>query len=590
MFLPASARPRGRRSTWRPPTVLAAFLLVTVATAGCDQPAKYALRPSANSATTSSGEPSVPSTPVATGDGPGSTAAPSVAPSAPAVDGTAAPEPSAAPSASATDGAARPESSAAPPTTIAGSTTLAEPPAYDPDGVRPQRPDPPSDPEPSAAPSATPVPRSAAPEPSAEPSATRAPGTAAPAEPSATRVAGSAARAEPSATRVPGSAAPAEPSAAASGSASAARDAGRPGRSATAKPDTDGRTAPDPGTSGRTTKPGTDGDTAAKPGTGGRTLFVATTGNDGASGAENAPFATLQHAADLTVPGDTVVILAGRYDGQSVTVRRSGTPEKPITYAGRGEVVIAPSDTVFNGVKIEANHIRWRDVTVVGRAREITLREALAQQNSRNSPRTSMNCVFVSPPPGRPDLHPTDIVLSGVAARDCPGSGIASMRAGGDITIEDCTVTGSARFSPFGTSAVSHLLPVGGGELVVRRCRITGNRQEVAAPELGVLAEGHGIIMDRLTDSGFRGTVQIVDNVIEGNGGFAVNIFRSGGCRVVGNRTRGNSTNLPFKAEIVFNRAVDGRAAGNVMRPSPGVAALSVIRSTGVVQENNRVT
>ena len=323
---------------------------------------------------------------------------------------------------------------------------------------------------------------------------------------------------------------------------------------------------------------------------GGRSLFVATTGNDSASGDENAPFATLQHAADLANPGDTVVIRGGRYDGQSVIIRRGGAPGKPITYVGEGEVVIAPTDKVFNGVKIEANHIRLRNVTVVGKAREVTLREALAQQNNRNSPRTSMNCMFISPPPGKPNLHPTDIVLSRVAAHDCQGSGIASSRAGGDITIEDCTVTGSARFSPFGTSAISHLLTVGRGTLVVQRCHIEGNLQEVAAPQLGVLAEGHGVIMDRLSDSNFQGTVRIIGNDISGNGGFAVNIFRSGNCEVVDNKTQGNSTNLPFKAEIVFNRAARGRATGNDMKPTPGVQALSVIRSNGITQENNRVT
>jgi hypothetical protein len=46
------------------------------------------------------------------------------------------------------------------------------------------------------------------------------------------------------------------------------------------------------------------------------------------------PFKTIQHAADLVKPGDTVVVQDGVYSGDSrnlVTLNRSGTAEAPIT-------------------------------------------------------------------------------------------------------------------------------------------------------------------------------------------------------------------------------------------------------------------
>ena len=59
--------------------------------------------------------------------------------------------------------------------------------------------------------------------------------------------------------------------------------------------------------------------------------FVATNGSNANPGTINAPFLTIQHAADVTGPGDTVEIRGGVYR-ETVTVRHSGTASKPITF------------------------------------------------------------------------------------------------------------------------------------------------------------------------------------------------------------------------------------------------------------------
>lgn len=61
------------------------------------------------------------------------------------------------------------------------------------------------------------------------------------------------------------------------------------------------------------------------------TLFVdAKAGNDGASGAEGAPFKTIQKAVGLAEAGDTVMVQPGVYF-ESVQILKRGTKEKPIT-------------------------------------------------------------------------------------------------------------------------------------------------------------------------------------------------------------------------------------------------------------------
>jgi len=62
------------------------------------------------------------------------------------------------------------------------------------------------------------------------------------------------------------------------------------------------------------------------------TYFVSTTGSDWARGTLNAPFRTIQHAANLVRPGDTVLIRGGTYH-ETVTPVRSGTQRAPITFA-----------------------------------------------------------------------------------------------------------------------------------------------------------------------------------------------------------------------------------------------------------------
>jgi len=71
----------------------------------------------------------------------------------------------------------------------------------------------------------------------------------------------------------------------------------------------------------------------------GTTHYVATTGSDSNPGTLSQPWATLQHAADVAQPGDTIYVRAGEYH-EEVTLPRSGAAGLPITFAAfAGETV-----------------------------------------------------------------------------------------------------------------------------------------------------------------------------------------------------------------------------------------------------------
>ena len=52
---------------------------------------------------------------------------------------------------------------------------------------------------------------------------------------------------------------------------------------------------------------------------------------DSNAGTEERPFKTVQHAADMAKPGDTVYVMTGKYD-ERVKVRTGGAEGQPITF------------------------------------------------------------------------------------------------------------------------------------------------------------------------------------------------------------------------------------------------------------------
>ncbi len=82
-------------------------------------------------------------------------------------------------------------------------------------------------------------------------------------------------------------------------------------------------------------------------GSGGQTYYVATTGQDSNPGTESAPFRTIQQAANVAQPGDTVLVHQGVYR-ETVTPAHSGTATAPILYRpyGNEHVVISGADVV----------------------------------------------------------------------------------------------------------------------------------------------------------------------------------------------------------------------------------------------------
>src|SRR5271169_2098640 len=94
--------------------------------------------------------------------------------------------------------------------------------------------------------------------------------------------------------------------------------------------------------------------------------------NNNAGTSASAPLATLQAAANLVKPGDTVEVMNGTYSAGGndvVDITTSGTASAPITFeAAPGQTPVVNSSGAWNGINIEASYIVVEGFTVVGDA------------------------------------------------------------------------------------------------------------------------------------------------------------------------------------------------------------------------------
>jgi parallel beta-helix repeat protein len=122
------------------------------------------------------------------------------------------------------------------------------------------------------------------------------------------------------------------------------------------------------------------------------TYYVALTGSDGASGAAQAPWRTLQHAADVVAAGDTVIVRPGQYAGFDLWT--DGTAANRITFhAEPGVTINARNARTPDGINLEgADYITIEGFTVTGVPRagirsvlnhHVTIRGNTADLNGR---------------------------------------------------------------------------------------------------------------------------------------------------------------------------------------------------------------
>jgi parallel beta-helix repeat protein len=322
------------------------------------------------------------------------------------------------------------------------------------------------------------------------------------------------------------------------------------------------------------------------------TYYVSGNGNDGSSGlSEKTAFRTLQHAADLTQPGDVVYAMNGVYelpagdaDGAVLSITRSGTAESWITYRafpGQQPRIVTRG---WNGISFGARvaYVELNGFTVTGNNDHIDRDEAIKRGDvpkPRPDPAYDGNCIAVDGRRGTETERPHHIRILNNIISKCGGGGIAAIQAD-YLTISGNTIFDCSWYSIYGTSGISTLESwnsdnSNGYKMIITRNRLFGNSELVWWEAQGKITDGEAIIIDTLRSPNigtYKGRTLVADNVIYANGSAAVEVFRSDHVDVLNNSTFSNVLNAAEtgRGELSLNEASDVHVINNIFYSAKG--------------------
>lgn len=341
---------------------------------------------------------------------------------------------------------------------------------------------------------------------------------------------------------------------------------------------------------------------AAAPSAGATTYYVSGEGadtNDGLSPAQ--AFRTIQHASDLTEPGDIVEIMNGEYgdtSGQGVVrITRSGTLEAPITYRAfhKHTPVIRPV-TGWNGISlVGASHIVIDGLEVRGNSDNLTLEDAVANASASKAT-YNQNCIHARPAAtGEPWSHLT-VINSRIS--DCPGGGVGT--TGGDyITIANNIVHSNAWYAVYANSGISVLTPVPVDDSTDYKIKILNNvsydnESKVKWIACNCISDGNGIIVDSTLNArsaggvDYTGRTLVANNVVFDNGGTGIHAYRSANVDIFNNTAYLNSRSPAIdNPNISAFVSRDVNVINNVSYALPGKSTNSTYNNVNVVYDYN---
>ena len=315
--------------------------------------------------------------------------------------------------------------------------------------------------------------------------------------------------------------------------------------------------------------------------------------NNNAGTSQNAPLASLQAAANVVKPGDTVQVMNGTYTapayGVALDITTSGTANAPITFeAAPGQTPVIDSTGGWNAIDIQASYIVVSGFTVVGGAANYNLQSALAGYSTGNA-NLDGNGIVVNP--SSSVSLPNHITIENNTVSNEPGGGIGI--DGADyVQILNNVVHNNANWSAYGTSGITINSSVNldtnpGPHDIVSGNIVYDNAQLVPSSGVGAITDGEGIILD--SNQNYTSEILVENNTVYGNGSAGIESFLTNNATITGNNIYGNNTqNIQSQgnAEILINQSnnntVTNNATVNPTVPAP-VISNAVANSNGTV-------
>lgn len=302
---------------------------------------------------------------------------------------------------------------------------------------------------------------------------------------------------------------------------------------------------------------------------------VATTGNDANPGTAEAPFRTIQRAADAVMPGDTVTIHAGTYLG--FVVRARGTAAAPIVFTGSGTVLIdGAATTDRDAVHIEgASYVTVEGLTVTGATRagisaldcdHITVRGNRVDQSGRWG-------VF--------SAFCDDFVVEGnEVSRSGTEHGVYASNSADRPVIRNNVIWGNGMCGVHMNGDINF-----GGDGVISGAIVENNVIRDNGRRGGSAINGDGV----------TGAI-IRNNLLDGNHASGISLYRiDGGAPSSGNQVINNTVRMASDARWAVN--IQDGSSGNILRnnillnANPGRGAIDICSAciSGMQSDHNAV-
>ena len=331
--------------------------------------------------------------------------------------------------------------------------------------------------------------------------------------------------------------------------------------------------------------------------------YVSGTGSDSANGLTPATaFLTLQHAAGLTQPGDTVYAMNGTYTNACsscivLDISTPGTAGNWINYQAYPGQTPVISFNGWEGIFFEptAAYVEVNGFTIIGNNANVSLAEAQAQSTTNPNPAFNGNCISADGRSGTVTIRPNHIRILNNTISECGGGGVATAMSD-YVTISGNTIYNASWYSIYGTSPISTWEDWNSDsstayKMIVTGNRIFGNQEFIPWETAGAITDGEGIIVDSTRNSAYQPTIPlapytgrtlIANNVIYTNGSSAIEVFESDHVDVVNNSSYQDIVTpvLTGRGEMSLNQTSDVNVINNIFSSAAGQNPVAVDKGT----------
>ncbi|MFP5040872.1 choice-of-anchor Q domain-containing protein [Parasediminibacterium sp. JCM 36343] len=317
-------------------------------------------------------------------------------------------------------------------------------------------------------------------------------------------------------------------------------------------------------------------------------------------------FKTIQKAANLTNPGDTVFIMNGSYAPFSIP--RPGNATHQIVYTNYPvhKPKIVSTSTTYSAVSVSAgsNYVTVNGLEVIGWGVNLSLATDTITAKAAlvcpvvGSPATSTTYIpkyngsGINVSSKKSTIITHHVVISNNIVHDCCNVGIGFGNCD-YITVQGNITYNNSWYSPYGTSGISfgnsanYDTNTTTYRNIVRNNISYSNRMYVPFYNDCKITDGNGIILD-IPKADYNGRSLVANNICFNNGGSGIHTFSTNNVDIFNNVSYLNSASPEINSSNIYAlQAKNIRIMNNIIVARPGKKMNGINATTNLVYDYN---